>query len=139
LVIREFDLERDYDPALALWNAAGPGVHVGASDGREQIALKLTHDPDLFLVAEEDGRLIGTVIGGWDGRRGLIYHLAVAADFRRQGVGHCLMAEVEQRLKAKGCAKSYLLVAQDNFAVLDFYRKLGWETMPVQVIGKELK
>jgi ribosomal protein S18 acetylase RimI-like enzyme len=138
MVIRQFDLDRDYDSAVALWRTAGPDVHVGPSDSRDQIAIKLARDPDLFLAAEEGGRLVGTVIGGWDGRRGLIYHLAVAADFRQQGVGRRLMTEVEQRLTAKGCYKSYLLITQDNTDVMDFYRKLGWEAMPVQVMGKEL-
>ena len=67
------------------------------SDTLNEIAKKVQRDPDLFLVAEVDNRLIGTVIGGYDGRRGMIYHLAVANEYRQQGIGEVLMEEVERR------------------------------------------
>jgi ribosomal protein S18 acetylase RimI-like enzyme len=136
--IREFDLDRDYDAVLALWRSAGPGVGVGKSDTREEIAKKLARDPDLFLVAERDGRIVGSVIGGFDGRRGLVYHLAVAPDQQRQGLGKALMAEIEARLKAKGCRKSYLLVKHGNDEALRFYETLGWAAMPVHLLGKDI-
>jgi ribosomal protein S18 acetylase RimI-like enzyme len=100
--LREFTLE-DYDAVLALWQNAGDGLGIGRSDTRAEIAKKLQRDPDLFLVAEDDGTIIGTVIGGYDGRRGLIYHLAVARAYRERGIGTLLMNEVERRLRAKGC------------------------------------
>lgn len=134
--IREFDLERDYDAVLALWRASAPGVGVGNSDTRAEIARKLERDPDLFLIAEEEGRLIGAVIGGWDGRRGMIYHLAVAADARRAGVGTALMREVEARLRAKGCRKAYLLIVPGNEDVIQFYAGLGWQRKPVMILDK---
>ncbi len=120
MVIREFVLDRDYATALALWRACGPGVRVGMSDTRDEIAKKLARDPDLFLVAEEGGQMLGTVIGGFDGRRGMVYHLAVAEAWRGRGLGRALMAELEARLKAKGCKKYYLLVTADNRPVIDF-------------------
>jgi ribosomal protein S18 acetylase RimI-like enzyme len=138
MLIREFDLDRDYEAALALWQAAGPGVHVGVSDTRAELAKKLARDPDLFLAAEAAGQLVGTVIGGFDGRRGMVYHLAVAEAWRGQGLGKQLMTELEERLKAKGCRKYYLLVMPENLAVLDFYRALGWEVMEVAIMAKEL-
>ena len=58
---------------------------MGRSDTLAEIAKKLERDPDLFLVAESAGRIIGSVICGFDGRRGIIYHLAVASTFRGQG------------------------------------------------------
>jgi ribosomal protein S18 acetylase RimI-like enzyme len=138
VLIRNFDLARDYDAALALWQASGPGVRVGPSDTRHELAKKLARDPDLFLAAEEAGQLIGTVIGGFDGRRGLVYHLAVAPVWRGQDLGTALMTELEARFKAKGCRKCYLLVTQDNPGVTAFYQKLGWAEMPVHLLGKEL-
>jgi ribosomal protein S18 acetylase RimI-like enzyme len=138
MLIREFDLSRDYDAVIALWRAAGPGISVGPSDTREELAKKLARDPDLFLVGEHAGRIVGSVIGGFDGRRGLVYHLAVAADWRGQDLGTALMAALEARLKAKGCRKAYLLVRPDNLGVLDFYRKLGWTEMPVTMMGKTI-
>lgn len=135
--LREFILD-DYDAVYALWQNAGPGVGISRSDTREEIAKKLQRDPDLFLVAEDDGRIIGTVIGGYDGRRGLIYHLAVQQSYRNRGIGKRLMAEVEKRLAAKGCLKSYLLVARENGGVIEFYNRLGWEAMAVTLMGKTL-
>ena len=83
---------------------------MGRSDTFEEIQKKIQRDPDLFLLAEAEGEIIGTVIGGYDGRRGMIYHLAVRQDFRKQGVGDMLLNEVEKRLQDKGCVKCYLLV-----------------------------
>jgi ribosomal protein S18 acetylase RimI-like enzyme len=108
------------------------------SDTLDEIAKKVQRDPDLFLVAQVDGGLIGTVIGGYDGRRGMIYHLAVADEYRQQGIGAALMDEVERRLKAKGCWKSYLLVVNGNDAAIHFYKKRGWQDMDVTILGKEL-
>jgi len=139
VLIRQFDLVQDYAAAYALWEDSGPGVRVGMSDTRAEIAKKLQRDPELALVAEEDGRLIGTVIGGYDGRRGMVYHLAVAETRRGRGVGQKLMAELEARLKAKGCLKYYLLVTPQNRQVIEFYEQLGWGVMPNAIMGKEIK
>ena len=137
--IREFNYPQDYEAARRLWEIAGPGVHVRSSDQPDEIQKKLQRDPDLFLVAEVDGTLAGTVIGGFDGRRGMIYHLAVNAGYRKQGIGGMLMDEVEKRLKAKGCLKSYLLVTIDNEEAMRFYEKRKWERMDtLYIYGKEL-
>ncbi len=129
LRLREFRFPEDYAEARALWEHAGPGIHVRRSDEAEEIQKKLQRDPQLFLVAEDAGRLVGTVIGGYDGRRGLIYHLAVAESARKRGVGSLLMEEVERRLKALGCLKCYLMVAADNENAIRFYKSRGWESM----------
>ena len=129
---------RDLEAVLDLWRAAGPGIHLGRSDSPDEIRKKLSRDPDLFLVAEDQGRIIGAVMGGYDGRRGLVYHLAVLPEERRRGLGSPLMAELEQRLRAKGCVKYYLLVTPDNPQVLEFYRRLGWSVMDMTLMGKEL-
>lgn len=133
--IREFTMN-DYDAAFALWQNSAPGIGIGRSDTREEIAKKLQRDPDLFLVATNDDKLIGTVFGGFDGRRGIVYHLAVDQPYRQRGIGKLLMDEVEKRMAAKGCLKSYLLVLPANTDVIEFYQHLGWETMPVTLMGK---
>jgi len=138
MLIRAFDLDQDYAAVLAVWRAAEPGVHVGRSDTPEALRLKLTRDPELFLVAEDAGRLLGAVLGGFDGRRGLVYHLAVDAAGRGQGVGSALMTELENRLRALGCVKCYLLVVPENAAVLAWYARRGWNVMAVHALGKEL-
>ena len=137
VALREFTLD-DYDAVYALWQNAGPGLGLGFADTREEVAKKLLRDPDLFLVAVDNDKIMGTVIGGFDGRRGLIYHLAVEHAYRKRGIGKMLMAEVERRLKAKGCQRSYLLVKHDAHDVIEFYRKNGWETWDVTIMGKTL-
>jgi len=138
-IIRTFDFAEDYPAVYDLWQKSSPGVHVGFSDSPVEIQRKLERDPDLFLVAVQEKQVIGTVIGGFDGRRGLVYHLAVADAQQDQGIGKALMREVEQRLNNKGCYKCYLLVVNDNNEVAAFYNKLGWEAMQVTVFGKELR
>jgi len=135
--LREFTLN-DYDTVYALWQNAGDGLGVGRSDTREEITKKLHRDPDLFLVVEDNGKIIGTVIGGYDGRRGLIYHLAVDHAYRQRGIGKMLMDELERRMITKGCLKVYLLVKRGNEDVVEFYRHLGWEAMDITIMGKVL-
>jgi ribosomal protein S18 acetylase RimI-like enzyme len=137
LRLREFDLDRDFEAVQALWHAAA-GVHVGTSDTREALALKLTRDPDLFLLAEIGGRLVGAVLGGFDGRRGFVYHLAVDDAHHRQRIGSLLMDELERRFAAKGCLKVYLLVVPGNEAALAFYRQRGWSAEPLTFMSKRL-
>lgn len=137
--IREFRHPQDYPAIRALWESIEKGVKVGRSDSPEEIAKKVSRDPDLFLVAEDGERIVGSVIGGYDGRRGLLYHLAVAQDVRGQGLGGRLLEEVEMRLRAKGCLKCYLLVTLDNPEVEEFYKKRGWHLMDyVRPFGKDL-
>ena len=127
--IREFCFPDDYDGTLKLWGSMEVGVQVSRSDTPEEIQRKLQRDPDLFLIAETNNVIIGTIIGGFDGRRGMVYHLAVQSNFREQGIGSLLLAEVEKRLKAKGCRKCYLLVTADNTDAAQFYEQRDWNEM----------
>lgn len=137
-VIRQFCYPEDYAAVIELWQNAGPGIHVRRSDEPREIAKKVARDPDLFLVVENDGRIIGTVMGGFDGRRGMMYHLAVAQDYRKRGIGLALMEALEERLKAKGCIRYYLLVTKDNEEAIRFYENHGWELMDLYTYGKNL-
>ena len=136
--IRQFEYPKDYLPVIELWNSAGEGVRVGRSDSTAEIEKKLQRDPDLFLVVENDQGIIATVLGGFDGRRGLIYHLAVALPYRRLGVAKALMNELERRLKEKGCIRAYLLLVQGNQEAFHFYTDQNWEALPVTVLAKDI-
>ena len=137
--LREFRFPDDYPAARLLWEHAGSGIHLRRSDEPEEIHKKLQRDPDLFLVAEDGGRLVGTVMGGFDGRRGMVYHLAVDAGYRTRGVGSQLMEALEARLRRKGCLRCYLLVTRDNQAAIEFYQRRGWAEMDdLFIYGKEL-
>jgi ribosomal protein S18 acetylase RimI-like enzyme len=138
LVLREFRFPSDYPQVIDLWQNAGPGIHVRRSDEKQELAKKLQRDPDLFLVAEANDKIIGAVLGGFDGRRGMVYHLAVEAGLRNKGLGALLMNELERRMKEKGCLRSYLLVTRDNLEAIRFYEKNGWERMDLLIFGKDL-
>lgn len=124
--LREFSFTNDYARILRLWQSIKTGMNVGRSDTPEEIQKKLDRDPDLFLVAEINHEIIGTVIGAFDGRRGMIYHLATHEKFRGQGIGAMLLTEVEKRLQAKGCLKCYMHVLDDNTEAIQFYANRGW-------------
>jgi ribosomal protein S18 acetylase RimI-like enzyme len=137
--LREFRFPSDYESVYQLWVNIETGVHVGRSDTLAEIEKKIARDPDLFLVAESNNTIIGSVIGGFDGRRGLIYHLAVASSFRGLGIGSRLLDEVETRLRTRGCLKCYLLVTTDNTEAEGYYRHRGWQPMDtIHLFGKEL-
>ena len=138
LNIRPFVYPDDYSTAYALWGAAGPGIHLGRSDDQDEIAKKLERDPDLFLLAEQGGQVVGTVLGGFDGRRGMVYHLAVAEAFRQHGIGTALMDALEARLRLKGCLRYYLLVTTDNLEAIRFYEAQGWEQMDLRIFSKNI-
>jgi ribosomal protein S18 acetylase RimI-like enzyme len=138
MFIRPFRMD-DYTAVHALWCEAGPGLTLRPSDEPEQVKKKLERDPELFLVAEEESRLVGVIMGAWDGRRGWIHHLAVHADWRGRGIGTALLHEVETRLAAIGCLKVNLMVRKDNTSAQELYRRLGYEDMsPIVLMGKEL-
>jgi ribosomal protein S18 acetylase RimI-like enzyme len=136
--IRQFHYPEDYPAVIDLWQNAGSGIHLGRSDQPEQIEHKLERDPDLFLVAEADGRIVGAVLGGFDGRRGFMYHLAVVDSQRQRGLGLRLMDELERRLRSKGCIRYYLLVTKDNALAVQFYEAHGWKRLDLYAYGKDL-
>jgi len=130
----------DYDEVYKLWGMMEKGVRVSRSDSLDEIKKKVARDPDLFLVAVSDNMIIGSVIGGFDGRRGMVYHLAVASEFRGMGIGSRLMNELESRLRSKGCLKCYLLVTLDNSDAEAYYQHRDWKCMDdLHIYGKELQ
>ena len=138
LTLRQFRFPEDYRAVYDLWARAGPGIHLRPSDEPEEIEKKLRRDPDLFIVAELGGRIVGAVLGGFDGRRGMMYHLAVEASLRERGIGEALTRALEERLRAKGCLRYYLLVTPDNEEAIRFYERRGWERLELFVYAKNL-
>lgn len=138
--IHPFVFADDYDDVYTLWENAGAGIHLRRSDSAAEIEKKIARDPDLFLVARAEGAVVGAVMGGFDGRRGMMYHLAVAHEYRRQGLANQLVDALEERLKAKGCIRYYLLVTKDNEEAIRFYQARGWENMnDLHVFAKDLE
>jgi len=123
LMIREFRLA-DYNNVVDLWLSVGIAPSIG--DDQTGIEQRLQRDTGLFLVAEENGKLIGAVMGTYDGRRGWINHLAVCQQFQSRAIGSALLDALESRLREKGCAKINLLIEMNNQKVQPFYERLGY-------------
>ena len=137
--IREFKFPDDYQDVFKLWENAGDGIQLRKSDRVEEIEKKLLRDPDLFLVAVLNEELVGAILGGFDGRRGMMYHLAVDEQFRKIGVATQLVSELESRLRAKGCIRYYLLVTKNNENAIKFYENRDWVIMDdLLIYGKDL-
>ena len=113
------------DPA---WNAPA-----------RMIDNKLRVQPELLLVGEITGKLVGAVIAGFDGVRGWIHHLAVAPEFRRRGLATQLVHAAETGLRRLGCSKVNLQVRATNQAVVAFYQRVGYQTEERVSMGRRLE
>ena len=114
----------DFDAILALWFSIER--HTALPDRREYLQQFLDFSPDLFLVAEADGCIAGTIIGGWDGWRGHIARLATDPALRRTGIARALVSEIETRLKAKGAHRIYALVDRLSPQAEPFWQAAGY-------------
>ena len=109
------------------------------NDPSKDIRRKLSVNPELFLVGIIGGQIIATVMVGYEGHRGWINYLAVHPDHRLHGYGRQMMAEAEKRLRAVGCPKINLQVRTNNRAVIEFYRRVGYDVDDVVSLGKRLE
>ena len=116
----------DYPAALALWQRT-QGVGLSSADEPAAIAAYLLRNPGFSFVATADGELVGTILCGHDGRRGLIHHLVSAASHRRRGIGASLLRAALQALRQAGIAKCHLFVFRSNRDGMKFWRSVGAE------------
>ena len=116
----------DYDAVVALWNSVDE-IEVAEGDAKQEIAVYLKRNPGLSRVAEDPDGIMGIVLCGHDGRRGLIHHLAVAPGSRGQGIGQRLVAECVAGLRRAGLKRALIFVAQDNAAARSFWLRNHWE------------
>ncbi len=138
--IRCFDAA-DTDEVIALWLDAFPEYRDASRPQRNphlSIANKLATQPELFFVAVQRARVIGTVLAGYDGHRGWLYSLAVDASLRRQGIGARLVLHAEAALAMRGCPKVNLQVLSAKGDVRSFYEALGYRMDEVVSLGKRL-
>lgn len=119
-------LPADYDDVLALWRRT-EGMGLREADSREGIERFLSRNPGLSLVARDaQGPLLGVVLVGHDGRRGLLHHLAVAPEARRRGIGRALALRAIAALEAEGIKKAMLFVKIENEGGRAFWESLGF-------------
>src|SRR5207245_7270488 len=108
---------------LGLWERAG--AIPSATDPLEELGRLVRAHGDGFLVAIQQGAVVGSVIGGWDGWRGNIYRLAVAPEARRRGLARKLVHEAERALRAKGARRLSALVERDEAHAVGFWDSLA--------------
>ncbi|MCI7737317.1 MAG: GNAT family N-acetyltransferase [Clostridiales bacterium] len=116
----------DYEQIYALWlRSSGMGLN-NLDDSREGIAGFLRRNPTTCLVAQEGERVVGVILAGNDGRRGYLYHTAVAPDCRHRGIGSALVQAVLDALAAEGIRKVALVVFSRNQAGNAFWEAQGF-------------
>ena len=121
---------------IALWERCGSVAP--QNDPNKDFDRKLRVNPELFLVGKSRGKIISSVMGGYEGHRGWINYLAVDPDCRRKGYGRIIMLEIEHRLKAIGCPKINLQVRATNISVIRFYEAIGFSNDHAVSFGKRL-
>lgn len=127
----------DCPAVLALWHAT-EHMGLGDSDRPEAIAAFLERNPGLSPVAESEDAIVGAMLCGHDGRRGSLYHLAVAPVHRRGGIGQQLVAWACDGLRAVGIAKATLFLLRDNHAGRSFWLSAGWAERDWGIMQREL-
>ncbi len=132
---------RPFQPAdqatvIALWQACG--LTRPWNDPVKDIARKRTVQPELFLVGEQAGVVVASVMAGFDGHRGSVNYLAVLPAMQRRGLGQQMMAAVQARLLAMGCPKINLHIRGGNAQVAGFYAALGYTQDDVISLGQRL-
>ncbi len=123
--IREMRAE-DYEVVMDLWRSS-EGIGLSGSDSFADISGYLERNAGLSFVAVYSREVVGTVLGGHDGRRGYLYHLAVREDFRNNGLGRKLLERCMQGLRSMGIRKCHLMAFEQNAGARAFWQKVGWE------------
>lgn len=125
IIMREMTIE-DYDKVFALWMSIdGFGIRT-LDDSREGVQRFLKRNPSTSVVAEQNGRIVGAILCGHDGRRGCFYHVCVARDYRKHGIGHRMAQFAMEALKEEGINKVSLIAFKNNAAGNAFWQKVGW-------------
>ncbi len=121
----------DYDEVRALWmTIRGFGIRA-LDDSREDIERFILRNPTTSVVARSDGRIIGSILCGSDGRQGALYHVCVAREYRRRGIGTRMVGYCMHQLRRMGINKVALIAFTSNTAGNAFWRHIGWKRSDV--------
>ncbi|MBD0716053.1 GNAT family N-acetyltransferase [Streptomyces sp. CBMA370] len=116
---------QDVDAVLAFWRESAQGSSV--SDDVRGVAVLVERDPEALLLAEADGRIVGSVIAGWDGWRASLYRLAVLPSYRRRGTSTALLKAAEERFAALGGRRADAMVLEANETGQRLWAAAGYE------------
>jgi ribosomal protein S18 acetylase RimI-like enzyme len=128
-MIRKFRIE-DYDGIIKLWEKCRLPLKPEGRDGREEISRQIQLDQVIFLVAEVEAGLVGTILATHDGRKGWINRLAVDPAFRGQGLAKNLVRQAERELEKAGLQMFAALIEEDNLRSIKLFEKLGYSFHP---------
>ena len=124
ITVAEFTID-DYEEVYSLWEACD-GIGLSSADSRPSIQMYLERNHGFSLIAYDGQTVVGTILCGHDGRRGYIHHLAVRAEYRRQGIGRLLVDKSIKALEASGIKKCHLFIFHDNTSGIQFWENIGW-------------
>ncbi len=123
--IRTIQIE-DYDVLVTFWQTI-QGVRLVDADSRPAIDRYLRRNPNMSFVAEDAGKVVGTVFTGHDGRRGYLFHFAVAEDYRNRALARELLTRSFDALKAEGISRCYGFILAGNERAHTLAKLTGWE------------
>ena len=116
----------DYDDVRALWmTIRGFGIRA-IDDSREDIERFIQRNPTTSVVAKDGDRIVGSILCGSDGRQGALYHVCVAQDYRRRGIGTQMVGFCMHQLRYMGINKVALIAFTSNEAGNAFWNQIGW-------------
>lgn len=135
-IIRQYHTDDEKD-VIDLWSKCG--LITPQNNPKLDIDTKLKVNPEWFLVGELEGKIVATCMAGYEGHRGWINYLAVAPEYRRQGLATQIMQEAERILRNAGCPKINLQIRTSNTGVVEFYKAIGYGVDNVVSMGKRLE
>lgn len=126
VAIRKMTLE-DYEGVKRLWETiSGFGIRT-IDDSKEGVERFITRNPNTCIVAEHDGEIVGTILGGHDGRSACFYHVCVRKELRRQGIGKAMAVAAMRALQEEKINTVSLVAFKHNEAGNQFWHKVGWK------------
>ncbi|MDX1413460.1 MAG: GNAT family N-acetyltransferase [Candidatus Promineifilaceae bacterium] len=127
-----------YSQVYEMWQRC-EGIGLSSADRPQHIATYLDRNPGMSFLASVGGNIVGAILGGHDGRRGYIHHLAVDEAYRRLGIGRKLVERCLAALKAEGIQKCHLFIFHKNNSGIAFWESIGWTLrQDIQVISAHI-
>jgi ribosomal protein S18 acetylase RimI-like enzyme len=117
--------DSDVESVLLLWTRSQ--IEPSHTDDVESLRALVAHDPAALIVAEDDGRVVGSVVAAWDGWRGTIYRLVVAPSHRRMGLAGQLLHRAQIRLNEVGAVRLQAIVVETDESATGFWKATGWD------------
>ena len=118
--------EKDYEQVHSLWMSIKNFAIRSQDDSKEGVVRFLRRNPGISVVAEEDGRIVGAILCGHDGRRGCLYHVCVSEQYRLRGIGKAMVVHCMEALKKEKINKVSLIAFSENDIGNAFRKEIGW-------------